>query len=53
VYLVGVERGGMRKVGLEQDVIHANFINQTAWRGLLKPVTGIDVAREVLRRIRG
>src|SRR5262249_16207656 len=50
VHLVAVKGGGMGKVGLEEDVIHANFINQTTWRGLLKPITSIDVARKVFRR---
>ena len=40
----------MREVGLKENVVHTHLVDQTAWRGLLEPVTSIDVPREVFRR---
>src|SRR5579863_621390 len=50
VDLVAVERRRMWKISLEHYVVHANLVDQAARRRLLKPVTGIDVAREILGR---
>src|SRR5260370_23078751 len=48
VHLVAEERSRMWKISLEQDVVDADLIDQAPRCRLLKPVTGIDVAREIL-----
>jgi len=47
VHLVAVQRGRMREVGLEHDLVGAHLVDQTPRRDLLEPVTGVDIAGKV------
>ena len=40
----------MGEVGLEQDVVDADRVEQLAGGDALEPVAGVDLPREVLRR---
>src|SRR5690242_1491604 len=50
VHFVPVQRGRVREVGLKEDIVHPDFIDQPSRRRLLEPVTRIDIAGEILGR---
>jgi hypothetical protein len=47
---VAVEARGVREVGLEEDVVDGDLVEQAPGRDRLEPVAGVDLAGEVLRR---
>src|SRR5215472_13580809 len=50
VHLLAIERGRMRKIGFEHDIVRADLVDKTPGRDLFEPVTRVDVTGEILGR---